>query len=141
MPTPSDSDFRRVLRHLLLAEAVAAGAVALACWLLGGGYAALSALAGAATGVIANLYLMLRGLRPARPPYDAHSARRALGRMYRGQVVKYALTVALFIAAAQLPHLSWPAMLASYGAILAVFWWVSVAWAQRQSQAPGHGPV
>ena len=80
---------------------------------------------GAATGVAANLYMTFRVLQPARTP------RRALGQLYMGQLVKVALTVALFMLAARMPHVSWPALLSAYLATLVVFWWVPFAAAPR----------
>jgi len=80
---------------------------------------------GAATGVAANLYMTFRVLQPARTP------RRALGQLYLGQLVKVALTVALFMLAARMPHVSWPALLSAYLATLVVFWWVPFAAAPR----------
>ena len=85
----------------------------------------VSALAGAATGVIANLYMTFKALQPAR------TRARALGQLYLGQLVKVALTVALFLLAARMPHVSWPALLLAYMATLVVFWWVPFAAAPR----------
>jgi len=41
------------------------------------------------------------------------------------------LTVALFLLAARMPHVSWPALLIAYLATLMVFWWVPFAAAPR----------
>jgi F0F1-type ATP synthase assembly protein I len=92
--------------------------VALASLGVGGRTALISALVGAATGVIANAYMMLKALRPAR------TARAALAALYMGQVVKLALTIAAFMWAARIPHVSWLALMSAYVGILAVSWWV-----------------
>ena len=49
---------------------------------------------------------------------------RALGALYMGQLVKVALTVALFVAARAAAGSVWPALLVAYIATLVVFWWV-----------------
>jgi len=125
VPTSSDSDIRPLASRILLVQTGAGAAVALVCLLVWGRYACVSALAGAATGVAANLYMTFRVLQPARTP------RRALGQLYLGQLVKVALTVALFMLAARMPHVSWPALLSAYLATLVVFWWVPFAAAPR----------
>jgi F0F1-type ATP synthase assembly protein I len=91
--------------------------ISLAIW---GRTALISALVGAATGVIANAYMMLKALRPAR------TARAALGALYMGQIVKLALTIAAFMWAARIPHVSWLALMSAYVGTLAVSWWVSM---------------
>jgi len=68
--------------------------------------------------VIANLYMTLKALKPAATPGGA------LGRIYMGQLVKVAITVGLFMAAARVRGLSWPALLIGYLSTLIVFWWV-----------------
>ena len=69
--------------------------------------------------------MTFKALQPARTP------RRALGQLYLGQLVKVGLTVALFLLAARMPHVSWPALLIAYLATLMVFWWVPFAAAPR----------
>src|SRR5580658_5905260 len=125
VPSSSDSDIRPLASRILLAQTGAGAAIALVCLLVWGRYACGSALAGAATGVAANFYMTFRVLQPARTP------RRALGQLYLGQLVKVALTVALFMLAARMPHVSWPALLSAYLATLVVFWWVPFAAAPR----------
>jgi F0F1-type ATP synthase assembly protein I len=95
--------------------ALAVAAVAGWGW---GRHAGLSALAGGAIGLVANLYMTLKALRPANSPQGA------LGRLYMGQLVKVGITVGLFVAASRVPGLSWPALLIAYLATLVVFWWV-----------------
>jgi len=104
----------RILR-VQLGVALAAGLIGL---LARGKAVGLSALGGGLIGVIANLYMTFNALRPSA------SAGGALARLLFGQLVKVGLTVAMFLAAARVPWLSWPALLGSYLATLVVFWWV-----------------
>ncbi len=121
MPISRDSDTRAIGVRILLVQTGAGATVALVCLLVWGRYACLSALAGAGTGIIANMYMTFRALQPARTP------RRALGQLYLGQLVKVGLTVALLMLAARMPRVSWPALLIAYLATLVVFWWVPFA--------------
>lgn len=114
----SDSDMRPTAVRILAWQAGVGVVIAAACLTLWGRQAGVSALAGAAIGIIANLYMTLKALRPRQ------SARAALGALYMGQLVKVALTVAMFVTAARLPGLVWPALLVAYIATLVVFWWV-----------------
>jgi ATP synthase protein I len=118
VPISRDSDTRALGVRILLVQTGAGATVALVCLLVWGRYACLSALAGAGTGIIANMYMTFRALQPARTP------RRALGQLYLGQLVKVGLTVALLMLAARMPQVSWPALLIAYLATLVVFWWV-----------------
>jgi ATP synthase protein I len=129
----SDSDIRPLASRILLVQTGAGATVALVCLLVWGRYACVSALVGAGTGVAANLYMTFKALQPARTP------RRALGQLYLGQLIKVALTVALFMLAARLPHLSWPALLIAYAATLVVFWWVPMSGASRMRAEPRIG--
>ncbi len=116
MPSSSYSDVRSLAYRVLLLQFGIGGAVALIC-LVWGANASVSALAGAVTGVIANLYMTFRALLPASSP------QAALGRMYFGQLIKVVLTVGLFVLAYELlPHVVWPALLVAYLATLAVSW-------------------
>lgn len=69
--------------------------------------------------------MTFKALQPAR------TRQGALGRVYFGQLVKVLLTVALFVLAARIPHLSWPALLLAYAATLLVFWWVPLVWTSQ----------
>ena len=120
-----DTDIRPLAHRILLVQTGAGATVALVCLLVWDRYACLSALAGAGTGIIANMYMTFRALQPARTP------RGALGQLYLGQGVKVGLTVALFMLAARMPRVSWPALLVAYLATLVVFWWVPFAAASR----------
>jgi len=121
----SDPDTRQTAGRILTWQAGIGVLIAAACLAIWGRAAGVSALAGAAIGVIANLYMTLKALRPAR------SARAALGALYMGQLVKVGLTVAMLVAIARWPRLVWPALLAAYVATLAVFWWVPFRAAPR----------
>lgn len=115
---PADTVIRPLALLILKVQfgvALAAGLIGL---LMRGKAVGLSALGGGLIGVIANLYMTFNALRPAA------SAGGALRRLLFGQLVKVALTVAMFLAVAQVPWLSWPALLGSYLATLVVFWWV-----------------
>jgi ATP synthase protein I len=131
VPTSSDSDIRPLGVRILLVQTSAGATVALVCLLVWGRYACMSALAGAGTGIIANMYMTFRALQPARTP------RRALGQLYLGQLVKVGLTVALFMLAARMPQVSWAALLAAYLATLVVFWWVPFTAASRTRPRTG----
>ena len=133
MPISRDSDTRALGVRILLVQTGAGATVALVCLLVWGRYACLSALAGAGTGIIANMYMTFRALQPARTP------RRALGQLYLGQLVKVGLTVALLMLAARMPQVSWPALLIAYLATLVVFWWVPFTAASRTRSRHG-GP-
>lgn len=121
MPTSSESDARRLAHRVLLLQALVGLVVALVC-LLWGQRGFTSALAGAVTGVIANLYLTLRALTPARTP------QAALGRLYFGQFIKVAVTLVGLFGSAMLLNrrhdLVLGALLAGYVGVLVVSWTV-----------------
>ena len=75
-------------------------------------------MTGGLIGLIANLYMTLAALPPAR------SAGFAFGRLLVGQFVKVLLTVGMFLAVAQRKDVVWPAVIAGYVATLVVFWGV-----------------
>lgn len=116
--------------RILLAQCLITLALGLVCAVLWGRDAGVSALAGGAIGVIANLYMTLNALRTTR------SAGAALSRLMIGQLVKVALTVGMLFAVAKMPWLSWPALLVSYLATLVVFWWVPLFAAPRLLPPP-----
>jgi len=117
VPTSSDSDLRRLAHRVLVLQAATGLIVALVCLAVWGRNGFVSALAGAVTGVIANLYMTFRALQPARTP------NAALGRLYFGQLVKVIVTVGLFVLAyVILPQVAWPALLLAYLATLVVSW-------------------
>lgn len=118
MPTSSEADVRRLPYRVLLLQALVGLVVALVC-LAWGRKGFTSALAGAVTGVVANLYMTFRALSPAGTP------QAALGRLYFGQFVKVVLTLGLFGVALLLYRrgmLMLGALLAGYVGVLAVSW-------------------
>jgi ATP synthase protein I len=114
----SNNDIGRLAGRILRWQGGVAAAAAAVAGLGWGWHAGLSALAGGAIGLIANLYMTLKALRPAKSPVGA------LGQLYMGQLVKVGITVGLFVAASRVPGLSWPALLIAYLGALVVFWWV-----------------
>ena len=119
--TPSD-DIRPLVHRLLWLQVAVGAAAALVGFAFWGRYVAVSALAGALIGVIANLYMTLRGLRPAS------TARNALGRLYVGQMVKMVVSVTLlYVAATRLPHVSVPALMIGFIATLMLVWFIPFA--------------
>jgi F0F1-type ATP synthase assembly protein I len=119
VPTSSsDSDDRPLAGRILRTQIGVGAAVALASLAIWGRIGLISALVGAATGVIGNAYRTFKALQPARTP------RRALGQLYLGELVNFVLTVALFLLAARMPHVSWAALLLAYVGTLIVLWWV-----------------
>jgi F0F1-type ATP synthase assembly protein I len=134
VPTSSSySDARAVAGRILKMQIGVGVAVALICLAIWGHAALISALIGAATGVIANAYMMFKALRPAR------TARAALAALYMGQIVKLALTIAAFMWAARLAHVSWLALMSAYVGTLAVSWWVPMRAPPRRIGSEGAG--
>ena len=127
----SDSGNRPVAGRILRMQIGVGAAVALLSLAIWGRTALMSALVGAATGVIANAYMMFKALRPAR------TARAALAAVYVGQIVKFALTIAAFLWAARIPHVSWLALMSAYVGTLAVSWWVPTAETPRKIGSEG----
>jgi F0F1-type ATP synthase assembly protein I len=122
VPTSSsDSDDRPLGGRILRTQIGVGAAVALASLCVWGRVGLISALIGAATCVLGNAYRTFKSLQPAS------TARQALGQLYLGELVNLVLTIALFLAAARLPHLSWPALLLAYVGTLVVLWWVPMA--------------
>ena len=126
MTSTSDPQARRLAGRILLWQAVVvlalAGLLAVVAGLPAGG----DALIGGAIGWVANLYMTIAALRPAR------TAGVALNRLLVGQFVKVLLTVAMFIAVAQREELVWLALMAGYITTMVVFWAVPVLSAPRQ---------
>lgn len=116
MPTSSESDVRRLAYRVLLLQALVGLVVALVC-LVWGRSAFMSALAGFATGVVANLYMTFRGLAPTSSP------QAALGRLYFGQFIKVVVTLALFgLGLKYRRYLVLGPLLAGYVGTLVVSW-------------------
>jgi len=102
----------------LLWQTGAVTAVAVICYALFGGRSGASALTGGAIGVIANACMTVTALRPVRSPGGA------LGRLLFGQVLKTAISVALFVIAFRSGRLDLATMLLAYFATLVMFWFV-----------------
>ncbi len=112
----SDPDTRRTAGRILLWQTGAVTAIAVICYALFGGRSGGSALVGGAIGVVANAYMTVTALRPARSPGGA------LGRLLFGQLIKIAFTVTGFVIVAQSGRAHWPSLLVAYAATLIVFW-------------------
>jgi F0F1-type ATP synthase assembly protein I len=110
-----DPDTRRLAARILLAQATAAIVLAALCGVVWGTRHGVSALAGGAVGLVANLSMTLMALRPVR------SAGGALVRLLVGWCAKVGLTVALFVIAARTGKVAWPPFLVAYGATLMAF--------------------
>ena len=126
MTSTSDPQARRLAGRILLWQAVVtlvlAGVITLAADAAAGGYT----LVGGAIGWVANFYMSVAALRPAR------AAGAALARLLLGQFVKVLLTIAMFIAVAQRKNVVWPALMLGYIATMVVFWVVPVVDGPRQ---------
>ena len=99
-----------------MAQAASTAVLAAASLALWGGRHGLSALAGGAIGLVAQLYMTLTVLRPTR------SAGGALTRLIVGQLVKVGLTAALFVLAGRTGKVAWMPLLAAYAAALMMVW-------------------
>lgn len=138
MPNPEDN-VRSLAQRLLWLQAGVGAAAALVAWAFWDRNIAISVLAGALIGVIANLYMTLAGLRPAS------TARRALGRLYFGQFVKMVLSLVLLVVAAnELPRLIKepmqlvvPPLLIGFIATLLVVWVIPFASVARMRRREG----
>lgn len=125
MIVSSDPQMRRLAGRILLWQALVTVALAALVAAFAGKASGVSALTGGLIGFIANLYMTLAALRPAR------TARSALGWLLAGQFVKVLLTVGMFLAVAQRKDVVWPAVFAGYVATLVVFWVLPVLAAPR----------
>lgn len=111
-----DPATRRLAARILLAQAASTAVLAAASLALWGGRHGLSALAGGAIGLVAQLYMTLTVLRPTR------SAGGALTRLIVGQLVKVGLTAALFVLVGRTGKVAWVPLLAAYAAALMMVW-------------------
>lgn len=125
MTVSSDPQMRRLAGRILLWQGVVTLALGALVAAVAGKAGGVSALTGGLIGLIANLYMTLAALRPAR------SAGFALGGLLAGQFVKVLLTVGMFLVVAQRKDVVWPAVFAGYVATLVVFWVVPVLAAPR----------
>lgn len=115
-----DAASRRIAARILLTQAGTTIAIAAICLVAWGRIAALSALAGGATGLFANAIMSLIVLGAAA------NAAGALGRLVMGQMVKVMITVGVLLIVARGGWVNWPALLAAYAATLFVYWFVPV---------------
>ena len=120
MIVSSDPQTRSLAVRILLWQAAVTTALGALVALWVGSRTGVSVVTGGLIGLIANLYMTLAVLRPAR------SAGFAFGRLLAGQFVKVLLTVGMFLAVAQRKDVVWPAVFAGYVATLMVFWVVPV---------------
>jgi len=118
MTVSSDPQTRRLAVRILLWQAAVTTVLGALVALWAGSNTGVSVVTGGLIGLIANLYMTVAALRPAR------SAGFAFGRLLVGQFVKVLLTVGMFLAVAQRGDAVWPAVLAGYIATLVVFWLV-----------------
>jgi len=116
MTVSSDPQTRRLAGRILLGQAAVTIVLGALVALWAGPKSGMSAVTGGLIGLIANLYMTVAALRPAR------SAGFAFGRLLVGQFVKVLLTVGMFLAVAQRKDVVWPAVIAGYVATLVVFW-------------------
>jgi len=116
----SDPETRRIAVRILAAQLLVTAIFAgIAGW-IAGERAGGSAFVGGSIGIIANLCMTITALRPSA------DARQAVRRLYVGQAVKVGVTAVLFIAAARSEEMVWPALLATYVAMLVTFIWVPI---------------
>lgn len=125
MTVVSDPQVRWLAGRILLWQAVVTVVLGALVATMAGRAGGISAVSGGLIGLIANLYMTVAVLRPAR------SAKYAFGRLLAGQFVKVLLTVGMFLAVAQRKDVVWPAVFAGYAATLVVFWLVPALAAPR----------
>ena len=99
----------------LLCQAGVGAIVALVA-VIWGRHAGASALGGASVAWVTTLYMWSRAVVPER------TVAAALRRVLVGEVIKVVGTIALFAAAARVPHVVWPALLGGYAAALIGCW-------------------
>jgi F0F1-type ATP synthase assembly protein I len=116
MTVSSDPQTRSLAVRILLWQAAVTTVLGALVALWAGSRTGVSVVTGGSIGLIANLYMTVAVLRPAR------SAGFAFGRLLAGQFVKVLLTVGMFLAVAQSKDVVWPAVFAGYVATLMVFW-------------------
>lgn len=111
-----DPATRRLAARILFAQAVCTAVLAASSFALWGGRHGLSALAGGAIGLVAQLYMTLAVLRPTR------SAGGALARLIIGQLAKVGLTAALFVLVGRTGKVAWAPLLVAYVSALMMVW-------------------
>lgn len=93
------------------------------CWLLGGTGSGLSALVGGGIGTLASLYMATSFFRlgPGADP------QKILGRVYRGEAAKLAITAVLFALALVYMDVQFGPMIGAY-AVTFVAYWIALIW-------------
>lgn len=122
---------RRLAGRIVLAQIIVTMSIAGLSVLAWSVSHAASALAGGAIAIVANVPMAIALFRTSA------SAKRALYRMYFGQLVKIAFTVGMLFLLARTQWVMWPPLLVAYAACLAVFWWVPFASARRAVKVGG----
>jgi F0F1-type ATP synthase assembly protein I len=107
---------RRLALRVVLGQAAVTAVAALLAWALAGRAGGWSALGGAAVAWVTTLYARRWAQVPGR------TVGAALGRGMVAELIKVIATIALFAAAARVPHLVWPALLCGYAVALASTW-------------------
>ena len=107
-------------------QAAIAGVVALLCAALMGAQAGLAAAIGGAIGTVASLVQVLSGFRRSA----ANDARAIARGFYRGEALKIAVTVVLFVAALRTRALAPGPMFAGYVATFVAYWVALARWAR-----------
>ena len=114
---------------LVLVQAALAGVVAVLCAAFSGGASALSALVGGGIGVAATLVQVASSFRAG-----AGSEPQAIARgFYRGEALKMAVTVLLFVAALRAHRFAPGAMFGGYVATFVAFWIALARFAGRRA--------
>jgi F0F1-type ATP synthase assembly protein I len=113
-------DTRRLASRALLCQG-AVGALAAAAAAVWDRYVGLSVLGGASIVWLTTLYISRRA------QVLETTVTAALWRVLVGELIKVSCTIALFLIAARLPHLVWPALLFGYVAGLIASWVVAAA--------------
>jgi len=119
---------RRPASGAVLGQSALVLSAASVAWGLTGRAAALSVLGGAAVAWVTTLYARHRALAPAG------TVNGALLRVMVGELIKVVATIALFAAAARVPHLVWPGLLSGYALALIGGWLSQVCAARREQQ-------
>jgi F0F1-type ATP synthase assembly protein I len=119
---------RRLAFGAVLGQSALVLSAASVAWVLAGRAAALSVLGGAAVAWVTTLYARHRALAPAG------TVNGALLRVMVGELIKVVSTIALFAAAARVPHLVWPGLLSGYALALVGGWLAQAALARRDQQ-------
>jgi F0F1-type ATP synthase assembly protein I len=120
-----DPDSRRIAARILSLQAITTILLAAACYGAWGTRHGVSALAGGAIGLAANVVMIALALRPTR------TAGGALLRLLVGQAAKIGLVVALIVIAARTGKVVWPPFLGAYFATLLAFWAAPMVWPVR----------